>query len=291
MFQGLKKYTWLCSASAIVFSQLILANSINAQVSADGTLPTTVTSIDNRNFVIDSLNNSNRRNNNLFHSFKEFSIPTGGSAVFSNPADVVNIINRVTGNNISNIDGLIKANGNANVFLINPNGIVFGQNAALDIGGSFIGSTASSIDFTDGVNFSTTDISSPPLLTISTPLGLQMGQNPGEIQVNGYGHDIATQSPIFTPYFSLGFAPSLKVKPGKTLALVASNINLDGANIAAESGRIELASVGENSKVNLNAIAVGFELQYNDISNFQDIKLDNNSLLNRFCCSFRNWHG
>ncbi len=277
MFQGLKKQHLL---SCVIISQLILPTSADAQqVSSDG-ITTQVTSTDNRNFIIDSINNSNRINNNLFHSFKEFSIPTGGSAVFNNPTDVVNIINRVTGGNISNIDGLIKANGNANVFSINPNGIVFGHNAALDIGGSFIGSTASSIEFANGWKFSADDIYSPPLLTINMPLGLQMGQNPGEIQVNGYGHDIVTQNPIFTPYFSLGFAPGLKVKPGNTLALLGSDIKLDGANLTAASGRIELGSLVSNSKIELNSINEGFTFKYNDISNYKDIQLNQKSLLN-----------
>ncbi len=281
MLEGLKKQYFSFCFTSVIVSQLILPTSANAQkVSSDGTLPTGVTSTDNLNFVIDSLNNSNRINNNLFHSFKEFSIPTGGSAVFNNPADVVNIINRVTGGNISNIDGLIKANGNANVFLINPSGIVFGQNAALDIGGSFIGSTASSIEFANGWKFSADDIYSPPLLTINMPLGLQMGQNPGEIQVNGYGHDLVTEDPVFTPYFSLGFAPGLKVKPGYTLALLGSDINLNGGNLTAASGRIELGSLGNNSKVELNSIKEGFTFKYNDISNYKDIQLNQNSLLN-----------
>ena len=281
MLQGLKKqYSSFCFTFVIV-SGLILPTSANAQkVSADGTLPTGVTSTDNLNFIIDSLNNSNRINNNLFHSFKEFSIPTGGSAVFNNPADVVNIINRVTGGNISNIDGLIKASGNANVFLINPNGIVFGQNAALDIGGSFIGSTASSIEFANGWKFSADDTYSPPLLTINMPLGLQMGQNPGEIQVNGYGHDIVTEHPIFSPYLSLGIAPGLKVKPGNTLALLGSDIKLNGGNLTAASGRIELGSLDSNSKVELNSIKEGFTFKYNDIPNYKDIQLNQNSLLN-----------
>ena len=280
MLEGLKKQYFSFCFTSVIVSQLILPTSANAQkVSADGTLPTRVTSTDNLNFIIDSINNSNRINNNLFHSFKEFSIPTGGSAVFNNPADVVNIINRVTGENISNIDGLIKANGNANVFLINPNGIVFGQNAALDIGGSFIGSTASSIEFANGWKFSATDTYSPPLLTINMPLGLQMGQNPGEIQVNGYGHDIVSEYPIFTPYFSLGFVPGLEVKPDKTLALVGSNINLNGGNLTAAKGRIELGSLGAQEKVELSSITEGFKFEYKNVSNYKDIQLDNNSLL------------
>ncbi|MEO0935536.1 MAG: filamentous hemagglutinin N-terminal domain-containing protein, partial [Cyanobacteria bacterium J06641_2] len=170
-------YSSCCFLISISSINSFLQASVNAQVVEDGTLPTRVQTTDNLNFNIDSINNQNRVGGNLFHSFKEFSIPTGGSAIFNNSTDVVNIINRVTGGNISNIDGLIKASGNANLFLINPAGIVFGKNARLDIGGSFFGSTAESIKFADDIEFSAIDITTKPLLTINVPLGLQMGSN------------------------------------------------------------------------------------------------------------------
>ena len=96
---------------------------VYSQVTSDGTTNTTVNTSGNNFNIINGI----QQGNNLFHSFKEFSIPTGGSANFNNSTDVVNIINRVTGGNISNIDGLIKAQGNANLFLINPAGIIFGE--------------------------------------------------------------------------------------------------------------------------------------------------------------------
>ncbi|HEY9297759.1 MAG TPA: filamentous hemagglutinin N-terminal domain-containing protein, partial [Phormidium sp.] len=120
-----------------------------AQISSDGSVPTTVTP--GNNFTI---NGGLRTGSNLFHSFSEFSVPNGGSAYFNNAFDVQNIINRVTGTSISNIDGLLRANGTANLFLINPNGIIFGENSSLNIGGSFVATTANALRLANGDVFS-----------------------------------------------------------------------------------------------------------------------------------------
>ena len=198
------KYFQISSCLGI-FAISFLQTPAYAQVIEDGSLPTRITTTDNLSFTIDSINNKNRVGNNLFHSFKEFSIPTGGSAIFNNSTDVVNIINRVTGGNISKIDGLIKANGKANLFLINPTGIVFGKDARLDIGGSFFGSTAESIKFADDIEFSAIDMKTPPLLSINVPLGLQMGNNSAAIEVQGNGYTNASND-----------NNSLQVKSGQT---------------------------------------------------------------------------
>ena len=118
-----------------------------AQVSSDGTTNTTV----NSNGSDFTILNGIKKGSNLFHSFRDFSVPRGGSASFdlNNTPNINNIFSRVTGGNISDIDGLIQTvNGNnsTNLFLINPAGIIFGENARLNVGGSFLGTTANSIN-------------------------------------------------------------------------------------------------------------------------------------------------
>ncbi len=168
---------------------------------------------------------------------------------------------------------MIKANGSANFFLINPNGIVFGQNARLDIGGSFFGSTAESVLFEDGFEFSAVNPDGTSLLTVSVPLGLQMGTNPGAIEVQGNGHKLSFDPDFSFPAYTREANPqALRVKPGKTLALVGSGITSTGGQIFAQEGRVELGSVG-GGEVKLNPISSGFALDYSKASNFQDIQL------------------
>ncbi len=145
-----------------------------AQILPDSTLPQSsiVTSNQNRSIITGGTESGRQ----LFHSFSQFSIPTGGSAYFNQPPQIQNIITRITGNESSNIDGLIRTNGTANLFFLNPNGILFGPNAKLKIGGSFTASTSDRFTLTDGSLFSASDPQAPPLLDIRVPFGIQLGK-------------------------------------------------------------------------------------------------------------------
>jgi filamentous hemagglutinin family protein len=275
-------HTSLTLSFALV--SLVYPETSQAQIASDGTLttPTQVTpdALDANKFNIDG---GTQAGGNLFHSFREFSVPTGSEAFFDNAADVQHIFSRVTGGSVSNIDGLIRANGTANLFLLNPAGIMFGPNAQLDIRGSFFGSTADSMVFSDTVVFSATDTNPQPLLTINVPVGLQFGATPGNIEVRGTG---VNRPPIpeevppeeFGPR-ELAFQQSLLADPGglrvpqgRTLGLVGGNLTLTGGLLKAPQGRIELGSVGVNSRVDI--AETGLALDYDKVQNFQDIQLN-----------------
>lgn len=259
-------------SSSLTIWYLLNNNPVKAQISPDQTVNTQVNTVNN----VTEITGGTEANDNLFHSFQNFSLETGNTAFFNNNLEIKNIISRVTGENISNLDGLIRANGNANLILINPNGINFGGNASLDIGGSFLGSTADSVVFADGTVFSAKDTQANPLLTISVPLGLQIGQNSGDINVSGEGHNLSIAEPIFSP-FTIGEVSGLEVREGQTLALVGGNLNINGGNITAKGGRIELGSTADGT-VNLNPFSQGWKLSYENVPIFQNINMSRKAL-------------
>ena len=212
-----------------------------AQVTSDGTVNTQV----NQNGSIAEITGGETRGSNLFHSFQDFSVPTGNEAFFNNADSISNIFSRVTGDNISNIDGTIRANGSASLFLINPAGIIFGENARLDIGGSFYGSTASSILFEDG-EFSAADLENPPLLTVNAPIGLGFRDEPGEI----INRSVANNLDGTTLRFDRN--PGLQVKANQNLVLLGGDITIEEGNLTALEGSIQLGGLTTDGAVTID---------------------------------------
>lgn len=242
-----------------VLTCLFISLPTVAQIVPDNTLPTNSSVLPNCTTC--EITGGTSVGNTLFHSFREFSVPTGGSAYFNNASTINHIISRITGRSVSNIDGLIRANSSTNLFLLNPNGIIFGPNASLDIGGSFLATTADSINFPDNGQFSATNPQSNPLLIVGVPIGLQFGQSPGAIR-----NEAST-------------AGGLQSSIGRTVALVGGEVVLPGGILATENGRIEIGGVANSSLVRLIPVPNGWTLGYEDVSNFQDIRLLQNAIV------------
>jgi filamentous hemagglutinin family protein len=176
------------------------------------------------------------RGTSLFHSFQEFNVGEGGAAYFANPVGIENILTRVTGNDSSDILGTLGVLGNANLFLLNPNGIVFGANARLDVRGSFVASTANGFVFENGEQFSATNPDAPPLLTVNLTPGLQYGSDRSAAIVN---------------------AGQLAVGEGQTLGLFAGTVASTG-QLLAPKGQVAIATVpGESSSLSELLVGAG----------------------------------
>ncbi|MDJ0689908.1 MAG: filamentous hemagglutinin N-terminal domain-containing protein [Xenococcaceae cyanobacterium MO_188.B32] len=238
-----------------------------AQVTPDNTLGTensvVNSDIDSQKLLIEG---GATRGQNLFHSFKDFNVGEGQGVYFANPAGIDLILSRVTGSNPSNILDKLGVEGNADLFLLNPNGIFFGSNASLDINGSFLATTASSILFEDGTQFSATNPSIPPLLSVNVPIGLQFGNRVGSI----INKSLAIGSS--------GFSNGLEIADGKTLTLVGGDIVVEDGFFTGSGGSIELAGIAANDRVGLQQIEKGWALDYHNTQNFRDIRFDKGSL-------------
>jgi len=200
---------------------------VNAEITTDGTLGPAL-SLPGPDFqVTDSL--GQQQGGNLFHSFSVFSINTGESATFSGPVTVNNIISRVTGGSASVIDGALRSTiPGADVYLVNPAGVMFGDNASLNVSGSFY---ATSADY------------------------LRLGAS-GRFDASNPGNSILSMAPPDAFGF-LGSAPAaisvgdslLQAPDGATLGLVGGDITITDGNLYAPDGQVVLASVASTGDV------------------------------------------
>jgi filamentous hemagglutinin family protein len=239
---------------AIAFSVLPLLGAslspLQAQITTDGSLGPQIELSGPEMTIGAELGQS--RGGNLFHSFQRFGIPTNHSATFTGPDQIQNVIGRVTGGEVSNIDGQLRSTvGQADVYLINPAGVVMGPNASVDVPASLHVSTADELRFADGSRFSARDPGGSTL-TLAAPeaFGFLGQQPPGDLRLNG---------------------ARLEVSEAKTLGLSAGDITINqAAELSATSGHVQAIAVGHvNTAVKINdgsSAVAGGDLQIVDSS-------------------------
>ncbi|MFK5969182.1 MAG: filamentous hemagglutinin N-terminal domain-containing protein [Candidatus Marithrix sp.] len=231
----------------LVLSIILFHCSVTAEIITDGSLGQSI-NLPGPDFQITS-ELGQLHGNNLFHSFQDFNLQSHESAIFSGSNEINNVISRVTGDNPSNIDGLIRSTiPNANFYFLNPHGIIFGSNAKLDIQGSFHASTANYLRLGDK-KFQV-DLAKDSSLSIAPIEAFGFLTEP---------QSITTQdSQLVVPY-------------GKTLSLIGGNLELTGQSeiiqddkmaitasswLSAQGGRINLASVVSKGEVILNKTGI-----------------------------------
>ncbi|HEY9662790.1 MAG TPA: filamentous hemagglutinin N-terminal domain-containing protein, partial [Allocoleopsis sp.] len=261
MLGGLSFCTILVGFSVPAIAQVIPDDTLGGERSI-------VTRETIRGVDSDRIDGGSRQGRNLFHSFQQFDVQEGRGAYFSNPADVRNIFSRVTGVDRSEIMGRLGVLGDANLFFMNPNGIVFGPNSSLDVNGSFVGTTANAIQFGEQGFFSATNPEVPSeLLTIDPSAFLfnQIGIGSIENSSRAPGRDPSDSFDTF----------GLQVEDGHSLLLLGGNLTFDQGGLVAFDGRIDLGAVAGTGTVGLNINGDALSLSFPDDLPRSDVTLTN----------------
>jgi filamentous hemagglutinin family protein len=222
--------------------------AVTSAITGDGTLGTTVT----RSGTMHTITRGTRPGNgpNLFHSFDRFSVGTADTARFSGPTGITNILSRITGGQQSIIDGRLQSTiPGANLYLLNPSGVLFGPQARLEVSGSFHVSTADVLRLADGATFSA-HLGPASVLTVAEPAAFGfLGNTPAPITMQG---------------------SSLQVPTGKILSLLGGDLTIIGSGPLtagvirvhrAPGGRVQLASVASPGEVGFSPLELAPDLQ------------------------------
>lgn len=244
----------LIPIGSTVLGTLMAVNPAQSQIIPDRTTNTTV--VNNCQASCD-LTGGIVAEDNLFHSFQEFNVAPEASVYFDDPG-VANIFSRVTGSNPSEIFGTLGVKGGANLFLLNPNGIVFGEGASLDLNGSFFATTADTIQFGERDFSAIPDAENLSLLTVN-PSALLFNQiRNGAIVLDN---------------------ADLTVPQQQNIALLGQGIELKNSNISVTEGNISLAAVDDDAEISLSN---DFQLEFPANVLLGDVSIIDGSQINSF---------
>jgi filamentous hemagglutinin family protein len=254
----------------------LVATSAQAQniIEPDTTLGPEPSVVIPLNEAIDLIHGGAQRGGNLFHSFETFSIGNGGAYFITPPGDVATIFARITGANLSTISGILGTRqftgadflpSTADLILINPNGIIFGETAVLDVGGSFTATTASGVQFGNAGRFSAVAPEAPSsLLSIAPSAYFFNALQPGDIVNRSVRPDLID-----------GTAIGLRVPDGGRLTLLGGDIAIEGGWVIANGGYIELAAAGSG----VVSLAADSSLSFAEGVEWQDITISDGALV------------
>jgi len=201
------------------FAALLSCSSAQAQLVPDRSLGPESSAVAPIDALRERIVGGAARGSNLFHSFQDFNVGDGRGVYFANPAGITNILTRVTGGNGSNILGTLGVLGDANLYLINPNGIYFGPNSRLDVSGSFLATTAEAVWLGNSGYFSAADPQGSQLLSIQPGAFFSTALSNHQAEIRNQGN--------------------LAVGAGETLRLQGGMVASEGS-LSAPGGRVEL---------------------------------------------------
>ena len=262
-----REVRWAASA-AVAEVVLLLARAVPAasgQVVVDGTLRPATPLGAGPHFTIPA-SAGRSGGGNLFHSFNRFDIPAGGSATFTAPPNVRNILSRVTGGAPSHIDGRLATRVEglpdtphpADLYLINPAGVVFGPGASLDVGGSFAVTTADYVRLADGTQFNASPNVEPVLRTAAPAAFGFLASAPAPVTVQG---------------------AALATAEGKGISIVGGKITIAGGQLRAPAGRVAVAAVGSAGEVKLDVADAVSVPDAGSLSRLGDVDLSDGALV------------
>jgi filamentous hemagglutinin family protein len=191
--------------------------------------------------------------NNLFQSFNQFNLISSESATFAGPANIHNIVSRVTGGSPSSIDGQVNSDiQGANLFFINPFGVVFGQHAQISVSGSVAISTAHYLKMADGGRFNAS---------------LGGGDNLTSAPISAFGFLNSNPAAV-----SMANA-TLNAAPGQSFSVIAGDITLNGTQLSAPGGNVALFSARATGEVAYDVSAPSAHFRDSTLADFGNITI------------------
>jgi filamentous hemagglutinin family protein len=225
--------TWIILGASVIAPFTARASSpgvvLDGSFGASGALP-------GPNYIITAAM-GRQLGSNLFQSFSEFNLTSSESATFTGPSNVQNIIARVTGGDLSSIDGTINSTiTGANLFLLNPAGVMFGPNAQVNVTGSFVVGTPDYVKLADGGKFST---------------HLGGSDNLTSAPVSAFGFLSSTPQAVSFTGSQIG------MQPNTGLSVIAGDVTLNGATLYVPAGNLTVFSAASAGEVPFSVASPG----------------------------------